>query len=231
MYASLKQTRFFIATFLILTFFIKCNSPISEDRNIERAALNLADNIDSNSLNILKKFSFVKRGELEFWQRISVDSFLYTFSIKQKADTTQLVVFQPFNFMKDFVCNHHFDTSLFYKFHFLKIGDSIVSLVAINNQGQQSMKVTSLSLKEIFPQQDPFATLERLTAIKDKYSFVGTSYRSNIGDFIEFWLSPQFKLTYLPDSSNMNPKFKKYWLDDFSKGKQIKEHWILRRVT
>jgi hypothetical protein len=203
---------------------------MSEDRSIEKVAFNLANNIDSNSLNLLKKYSFGKRGNLEFWQRISADSFLYTFSLEQNVDTSQLVLFSPFGFIRDFACNYQFDTSLYYKFNFSKLKDTIVRLAATDNHGAQKIKDTSLYLKGIFPDQDPFATLTTLTGIKNKYSFVGTSYRSCIGDFIEFWLSPDFKLTYLPDTSNMNPKFKKYWLDDFSKGKQIKEHWILRRT-
>ncbi|TMI70663.1 MAG: hypothetical protein E6H09_15450 [Bacteroidetes bacterium] len=202
-----------------------------EDKNIEDAALNLANNIDSNSLNLLKKYSFGKRGNLEFWQRISADSFLYTFSLEQNVDTLQLVLFRPFSFIRDFACNYQFDTSLYYKFHFSRLKDTIVRLAATNKQGTQNIKDTSLCVKDIFPSRNPFETLTTLTGIKNKYSFVGTSYRSDIGDFIEFWLSPDFKLTYLPDTFNMNPKFKKYWLDDFSKGKKIKEHWILRRAT
>jgi hypothetical protein len=230
LYASLRQALISITTFLALTFFTKCDTLISEDKKIEDAALYLANNIDSNSLNLLKKYSFGKRGNLEFWQRISVDSFLYTFSLEQSADTSQLLLFRPFDFIRDFACNYQFDTSLYYEFHFSKLNDTIVRLATTNKQGTQNIKDTSLRLKDIFPEQNPFATLTGLNNIKNKYSFGGTSYRSDIGDFIEFWLSPRFKLTYLPDTSNMNPKFKKYWLDDFSNGKKIKEHWILRKV-
>jgi hypothetical protein len=82
----------------------------------------------------------------------------------------------------------------------------------------------------LFPKQDPFSKFGRLTALKDRFGFIGTSYRKAIGDFIEFWITPRCKLIYLPDSSNMNPRSKKYWLEEFANGKKIKEHWSLVKV-
>ena len=227
---ALRHFLLIIATFLGLTFFTKCNSPISTDKTVEDVALKLADNIDSNSIHQLKKFCFGKRGNLEFWQRVSGDSFLYTFSYKHLGDTTELTVFRPHNFTKDFTTNYQFDTTKYYQFRFSKLKDSIVKIVSVTNQAQEVSNDTLLPSKNIFPDANPFETLSTLTSIKDKYSFIGTSYRGDIGDFIEFWLSPQFKLTYLPDTLNMNPKFMKYWLDDFNKGKLIKEHWSLQKV-
>jgi hypothetical protein len=194
------------------------------------AAIKLANTIDSNSINLLKKYCFVKRGDLEFWLRVSPDSSLYSFSYKLKGDTVEMGVYQPMNFVKDFHSTLKFDTSIYGAFRFYKLKDIIVRLVADSNYGGENSRDTLVNVKGGFPEKDPFATLATLTAIKDKFGFIGTSYRSDIGDFVEFWLSPQFKLTYLPDTLKMNPKAKKYWLDDFAKGKQIKEHWALLKV-
>ena len=225
---ALRHLLLLIATFLCLTFFTKCNTSVNRDS--EKTALNIANNIDSNSISLLKRFCFGKRGDLEFWQRVSSDSFLYSFSFKQLDDTAELAVFRPFNFVKDFTTNYYFDTSRYYQFRFSKLKDTVIRIVAVTNQGQENILDTLLQVKQFFPDQDPFTILSTLTNIKDKYSFIGTSYRADIGDFIEFWLSPQYKLTYLPDTLNMNPKFKKYWLDDFYKGKLIKDHWSLQKV-
>jgi hypothetical protein len=223
--------RFLLHTiiFLVFPFFIRCNTR-SIDKKFEEKAVRLASNIDETSIKMLKKYCFGKRGELEFWQRVSEDSFLYSFSQNIKGDTIELSVFRPFNFIKDFTTNYHFDTSLYYEFRFSKLKDSIVKFVALDHYSQEKISNISISLKQIFSGQDPFVTVSTLAAIKDKFDFIGTSYRSDIGDFIEFWLSAQFKLTYLPDTSIMNPKYKKYWLDDFSKGKQIQNHWSLQKV-
>ena len=107
---ALKHSLFFIATFLELIFFTKCNSPIPADNSIEMTALKLADNIDSSSVFLLKKFCFGKRGDLEFWQRVSAGSSLYSFSFKQVGDTSDIAIFRPFEFVKDFPTNYQFDT-------------------------------------------------------------------------------------------------------------------------
>jgi hypothetical protein len=219
-----------LATFLALTFFTKCNSLAATDNAAYETALKIANKINDSSLTLLKKFCFGKRGDLEFWQRVSADSSLYSFSYKLLGDTTELTVYSPYNFKKDFTTNFQFDTARFYEFRFLKLKDSIVKIVSVSNQAQEVSSDTLVYSKSLFPNSDPFETLSALNGIKDKYSLVSTSYRSNIGDFIVFWLSPQFKLTYLPDTSSMNPKFKKYWLEDFNKGILIKEHWSLLKV-
>lgn len=227
---TLRHTLLFIAISFSLAFLTKCNTPISTYKATKKTALYLANNIDSSSISFLKKYSFGKRGEVEFWQRVSADSNLYFGSYKLKNDTVELTFNRPFNFVKDFACSFKFDTSLYNEFRFSKLNDMIVGIGTNNNYGQEQFDDTLFEAKKLFPNQDPFATFSILTNIKDKYSFIGTSYRSDIGDFIEFWISPQFKLTYLPDTINMNLKFRKYWLNDFYKGEIIKEHWSLQKV-
>lgn len=227
---ALRHILLIIATILGVAFFTKCNSPVTTDNAVQKTALNLANNIDESSLNLLKKYCFGKRGDLEFWQRVSADSFLYSISYKLLGDTIELTVYSPYNFKRDFTTNFQFDTSKYYEFRFLKLKDTIVKIVSVTNQAQEITKDTIISSKRLFPDLNPFETLSNLTNIKNKYSLIGTSYRSDIGDFIVFWLTPQFKLTYLPDTSNMNQKFKKIWLDDFNKGKIIKEQWSLLKV-
>lgn len=227
---ALRYTQLFVATFLGLTFFIKCNSPIATEKSIEETALKIANNIDTMSMNLLKKYSFVKRGDLEFWQRVSADSSLYSFSIKNLDDTSELTLNRPYNFIKDFSTDYRFDTSNHYEFKFSKLNDSIRKVVKVTNQSKEITSDTLLSVKQFFPDQDPFATIIQLTDFKNKYNIVGTSYYSGIGDIMVFWLSPQFKLTYLPDTSKLNPKSKSFWIDEFNKGKQVKANWSLIKV-
>ncbi|MEX6690878.1 hypothetical protein QTN47_25440 [Danxiaibacter flavus] len=200
------------------------------DKDIEQRAVYLANNIDSSSLTLLRKFCFGNRGSVEFWQRVSSGSSLYSFYQKRDDDTTKLTLWQPYNFIKDFKSSYQFDTSRYNEFRFLKIKDTIVRIIEINNGGQEVIKDTSISVKQIFPDQNPFQTLSNLTAIQNRFKFIGSFYRNDIGDFISFWLSPKFKLTYLPDTLKMNNFSKKYWLEEFSKGKQIKQYWSLINV-
>lgn len=225
-----KHSVITIATILALTFFTKCNSSIATEKEIEKSAVNLANNIDSNSLNLLRKYCYGSRGNDKFWQRVSADTNLYACSYIMKQDTAELTIWRPYNFIKDFQTTFNFDTSKYFQFKFSKVLDTIVKIALVDNHGSDIYKDTSALTKQIFPEGNPFDKFSELTAIRNKYNFIETSYRSDIGDFIEFWLSPQFKLTYLPDTLKMNEKFKKYWLDDFEKGKQIKENWSLQKV-
>lgn len=216
--------------FSCLIFFTKCSSSIATDKSIEQAALNIANNIDSSSVNLLRKYCFGSRGNNKFWQRFSADTSLYACAYNIIHDTAELTIWQPYNFIKDFKSSFNFDTSAYNEFHFLKLKNDIVKLIELDNQGRQVIKDTLFKVQQIFPEQDPFITFSILTEVRNKYNFIGTFYRSDIGDFWAFWLSPEFKLTYLPDTLKMNKLYKKYWIDEFEKGKQIKEHWSLINV-
>lgn len=51
-----------------------------------------------------------------------------------------------------------------------------------------------------------------------------------MGNYIEFYLSRQHILTYLPDSLYVNPKSKELRLKEFAKGKTIKKNWNFRKL-
>jgi hypothetical protein len=225
-----KKLHIYIATLLSLTFFIKCNTQGHIDKIAEQIALNIADNIDSSSLILLKEYDYGSRGDYDSWQKFSADTTRYSCSYKVRDDIVELIVFRPLNFIADFATTFNFDTSAFYQYHFFKRHDTIVKLLRVDNHGQDHISDTLVLSKQLFPNQDPFNKFAELTALQNKFGFIGTFSRRDIGDFIEFWITPQYKLTYLPDTSNIHPKFKKYWLADFSKGKSIKNHWSLQKV-
>ena len=219
-----------IAPLLVLTFFIKCNITISEDERIKQSASNLVNNLDSNSINLFKEFSYGRRGDFDFWQRLSADSTLYTCTYNVNKDTIELSVFRPQNFVNDFSSTFKFDTSLYEEFIFYQVHDTIVRIKQIYNVERTKINDTSISTNQLFPDLNPFLKFGELTALKNKFGFIGTSYMHDIGDIMEFWLTPQYKLTYIPDTSKMNPKFKQNWINEFVKGTQIKQHWSLIKV-
>ena len=213
-----------------MTFSINCKSSDTTEKTIDSVATNLANNIDCNSLNFLRKYCYGSRGDNHFWQRVSGDTNLYVCSYKIHQDTANLTIWQPLNFAKDFPTSYYFDTSNYSNYTFSKYLNKIVKVSRVSKNGVTYYKDTLAFANQFFSGQEPFLTFSELTAVRDKYKFIATSYRSDIGDFIVFWLSPQYKLTYLPDTTKMNEKFKKYWMDDFKKGKQIKDHWSLLKV-
>ncbi len=227
---TLKKSLFIISTFLSLTFFTKCTSSISTDKDIEQKSIYLANNIDTNSLNLLRNFSYGAKGEDNFWLRVSGDTNLYLCNFKLKGDTANLSTWGPHKFIQDFSTTFKFDTSIYSQFTFSKVQDKIVEIKMDSSKGNSLIKEISVKVEQFFPNKNPFTTFSELISIKNKYSLIGSSYSSDVGDFFIFWLSPKFKLLYIPDTLKMDLKYKKYWMDEFKKGKKIKQNWSLINV-
>lgn len=216
-----------ISTILSFTFLIKCKPSISTDNGIEQKSIYLANNIDANTLSLLRNFSYGASGDDNYWIRVSADTNLYVCNYKLKGDTAQLSIWRPDKFIHDYSTTFNFDTSIYSQFTFFKVQDKIVKIKLDSSNGNTLIKDTTVNTGQFFPDKNPFSTFSELTIIINKYGFIGSSYSSNIGDFYIFWISPKFKLLYMPDTLKMNVAFKKYWLDEFNKGKEIKQHWSL----
>ena len=219
----------FISTILFLTFLAECSDPKFSDKNIQAQAEKITNLLDSNSIQIFHKWNYGVRGNYEIWSKLSSDSSKYTCFYQTKKDTSYLRIYQPYNFTQDFPCNLSFDTSKFWQFNFDMYQDKIFRITFVDNHGQDHITDTLISVKQIFTDANPFDTLKSLSKLKDNLAVYGIVYRKDIGEFIEFWLSSQDKLTYLPDNLNLDPKFQKFWLDDFSQGKTIKKNWNLHK--
>ena len=227
---ALRNFLFIILTFLCFTFFTKCTSPIPTDNDIEQKSIYLANNIDTSSLNLLRNFSYGSRGDDNFWLRISGDTNLYLCNFKLKGDTAKLSTWRPHKFLQDFFTTFKFDTSIYSQFTFSKVQDKIVKIELDSNKGNTLIKEISVKAEQFFPNKNPFTTFSELISIKKKYSFIGSSFNSDMGNYFIFWLSPKFKLLYIPDTLKMDIKFKKYWRDELKKGKKIKQNWSLIEV-
>lgn len=225
----MRKYQLFIATIFILTFLTDCRDLNHSEKDILSKAEKITNLLDSNSIEILKKWNYGVRGEYEIWTKHSSDSSKYTCFYKTEKDTSYLSVYQPYNFKKDFPCNFSFDTSKFWQFNFEAYQGKIFRITFVDNYGQNHITDTLISIHNLFTNTNPFDTLKRLSNFTKNLGVYGISYNKDIGEFVEFWLSFHDKLTYLPDSLNLDPKSQKYFLDDFSQGKTIKKHWNLHK--
>lgn len=155
----MRYSLIYIAIFLSVTSLIKCNTPVRADENAEQTALNLANNIDSNSIKLFKEYSYGRRGDHDFWQKLSVDTTLYACSYKVNHDTVELIVHRPLNFVNDFESTFNFDTSVYYQYVFFQRHDTIVKLLRVDNHGQDHLSDTLVLTKQLFPNQDPLKSL------------------------------------------------------------------------
>lgn len=208
-----------------------CNSN-NDDKITRKKALFIANNLDSSSLELLRNYSYGRRGPIEFWSRDIEGTTLYTCSYRSLGDSEELtLISRPFGFIIDFPTTFQFDTSYYYQYKFFQVHDSVVRLVRTDFDNLISFKDSVIATKQMFPIQDPFERLSKLNSLKERFGFMGVWYRGDIGDFINFWLTPYDKLVYMPDTNKLNPKFKRVWIDEFLSGKKIKDHWRLVKVN
>jgi hypothetical protein len=223
--------RFFktILTIIILTKFLACSDTQFSDKEIEIKAINITQRLDSNSINIFREWGFGTRGQFEIWTKQTWDSSLYS-CMYFKVDTIRLSIGGLEGFKNEFPYDFIIDTSLYHRADFLKINDTTIRISAVDNHGQDHILSQGVSLKVLFKTNDPFQHFKSLSDLKDSLGIYGTFYRPDIGNFIQFYLSSQHMLTYLPDNPNLNPKFKDVWLKEFATGKTIKKNWNLRKL-
>jgi hypothetical protein len=217
-----------MSAIFIISSLNNCGSKSQVDFKAEQIAWFIVKNIDTTSLNLIKHYNYVQRGKVDLWEKISGEIVIYSCSYFIGHDTSLLIVHQPMNFLDDYVSTFNFDTSRFHQFNFVQSRDTIISILTFDRQGKAIQQDTLISIKGLFPDRDPFKMFSKLTALKNKFKFIRTSYREDIGDFIVFSITPQYKLTYMPDTTKLNPKFKKYWLGEFTNGKKVNTHWSIQ---
>lgn len=215
---------------LLVQALVKCASSEDNLTDAEKKSLFLANNIDSGSLNRLRSFSYGAKGDDNFWLRVSGDSNLYVCNYRADGDTVNLSIWRPHRFVHDFPTSFSFDTAVYSQFTFSDVHDTIVKVKLDSSNGNSFITDTLIRTEVLFPVANPFNTFSELTAITKKYGLLGSSYSSEIGELFIFRVAPDFKLLYIPDTLQMNPKFKKYWLDKFKQGKKIKPDWSLVEV-
>lgn len=216
-------------TILLLSLLTRCSNPEFSDRNVERKAIRITELLDSNTIQTFHIWNYGIRGNNEVWVKIMGDSTEYSCFYRKEKDTASLTIFKSSGFLIDFPSNLYFDTIKYHRFDIDMYGGNIFRITSVDHFGQDHITDTMIFSDRAF-KKNPFIHFSALSALKDSLGVYGISYRSDIGNFVTFWLSAQHKLTYLPDDLNLNPKFQEPWLADFTKGKMIKKHWNLRKL-
>lgn len=223
-----------ILSFIILIAFSACSNPKFSDENMEIKALDIANKLDSNSIKTFYEWGFGQRGEMQIFTKNSDNPnngfCSYGCHYTANKDTIKLRIYDFNNFIKDFPCTLQIDSSKNYTYYFIKYSNSYVRVSTYSNDAQHNSLIDSIPLKELFPTNDPFKKFKTLSELTNSLGIIGNSYRTDMGNYIEFYLSRQHILTYLPDSLYLNPKSKEVRLKEFAKGKTIKKNWNLRKL-
>jgi hypothetical protein len=228
----MKLSTIIFTTWIFLTL-ASCTDSRFSDQQIEIKALDIVEDLDSIKIKTFYEWGFGHRGKADIFTKHSAnaDSGFYSYSCFYLKDSgrIKLSVGRFENFKKDFPCDLFIDTSKYYKVDFIKINDTTVHISAINNQGHNEIISEKIILNKLFITNDPFKKFKSLHDFKDSLGILGNFYRPDIGNFIQFYLSSQHILTYLPDNLNLNPKYSNVWLEEFRTGKAIRKNWNLRK--
>jgi hypothetical protein len=216
-----------ILSSFILTLFISCTDTQLSDKEVEQKAYAIINLLDKNTIDTFRHWSYGTRGGAEIWGKLDTPSYGCFYF---KKDTLKLSVGLIENFRKDFPYSIIVDTSQVHRIIFKKISDEDINVAAWTNFGRDTTIADEIKLKALFPTKDPFRRFAELSKLKDNLQIIGTFYRPDIGNFIQFYLTNQHILTYFPDTLQINPKFKDVWMGYFSKGKNLTKNWNLRKL-
>ncbi len=207
-----------------------CSNSKRGDKELEEQANHIIQRLDTSFLHFLDEWNYVQRGQANFWSRLSGDSSIFNCSFYPSVDTPKLSIYQIDKFLNYFKSSLKVDTA-YYQIQFTKISDTTLNLVGTNNNGQDILLSKNLSLSKIFPEQNPFDILAKLTQLKDTINVIGISHYNVLGGFVQFYLpGGQHILTYIPDTLLNSNYLNKFWKTEFSKGKQIKPDWNFRKL-
>lgn len=221
----------YIIIYIQLTLLIvscKTNNQMM-DAEIENNALKISESFDSTKIEIFKKWRFFKRGTAEVWDKMSGDSCIYRCVYLDKKNTIILKAQEPNKFMNDFNKNIHIDTS-FWQIVIIKYKDDLIKLNGVNRYGKDVPLLNNIDSDSIFISQSPFKKFKELSDLRDSLKFYSVNYYQSLGGLIQFNLSPQHILYYIPDIELIDLKFKQIWKDKFLKGKHLKKNWILVKL-
>ncbi len=217
-------------TFLSLIIFLACNNSQLSDKEVEERAFAITAKLNESNINIFREWNFGLRGQAEIWTKTKEDSTLFSCMYFKSIDSTSIIISKNFLYSNEFQLNTELDTSKYWRFEFIKTIDNKTKIIGVDNNGQDSIFEINQTVNSLFKNMSPFAKIDSLSKFKDELKVYGISYIGRLGDFIQFYLTYQDVLTYISDYSTFDPRYKKNWIKEFSRGREIKPNWNLRRL-
>ena len=132
----------------------------------------------------------------------------------------------------EYPCLIEIDTSKYQSnFWFTKSNKENIKIRATKKDGTEVVIAENYMDEEVFGNNNPFTDLQKLSSLKDDIGVYSIYSKDQIGEFIQFYITYEDVLTYIPNELNLNPTYEKVWLEHFEKGKMIKKNWNLRKLA
>lgn len=216
--------------FLTLTVFWQCNKTDFPDRDIEKKAFEISKKLDGGSIKTFNDWGFSKRNNIEIWAKNEGDSISYGF-LYFKGDTLKFTLFGIDTFRKDYPFKAEVNSADYYTVDFSQTKDLKITIAGTNRDGVRDTIISNVPSNEVFTSSNPFEKLKSLSDFANDIGILNTFHKPDLGNFIEFYLSPEYVLTYLPDNLYINPHHKDKIKKDLDTGKMIRKNWNLRKLS
>lgn len=221
------QTYKHFLTSILIVLCYACSDKKASTKTIQQKAIEITNRLDSSSIQIFYKWNFSPRGEGEIWSE-SHESGFYNLFYMSFPDTLRVYVNGDIPlFLKNYPINLPIDTASCSRILFFKSADENIKIISENNG--ISNAVGRIKERNLFKVLNPIEEISNLSKLKDSLNVWSIKTNKGLGNFVEFYLTPEDILTYLPNDLVVNPKFKDVWLKEFAKGTTINRNWNLRK--
>jgi hypothetical protein len=214
--------------YLIASVFLSsCTENIVSDKEVEQKAFAVIKSIDQNIIDTFRHWGYSTRGKAEIWSKLDTPLYNCFYLVN---GTQEIHVWQIENFKIDFPFTLNVDTNFISRLIFKKLTDNKIKVDAIGKLGRDTVINEAIDISKLFQVNNPFDYFSRLSELKNSLGIIETFYSSELGNFIEFHLTNEYVLTYLPDTLQVDPQFKNVWISEFSTGKNLSKNWNLRKL-
>jgi hypothetical protein len=210
--------------------FFSCNNTPDFEKEAICHANKIADFFESYPIVSFREWNYGQRGQNEYWQKRIRDSVVYSCIYSKRNDTSKISCSNLKGFKTGFGLKINIDSALFSQYSFELSNDSSIRISIQDTLGRTHVYPNSMACASLFEQENPFVSFSKLSQLKNKLGVTGIVYMPQIGDFIQFNFSPDYVLTYLPDSCKFSPKYSSLWKSEFEKGMMIRKNWNLRKL-
>jgi len=214
--------------FVLLLIIIICFSCRPDQNKIiaKEKAHKLIGALSSTRLKDLSHWNYGERGKLKFWYYDSsgIQSCLTT--IEDRNDSSIVKVVRAKKFFKIFPLTFpaHLDSDTVI---IIKHGENWSLITKYANGSSYNFKVPNPD--SAFAGRNPLYLFKDMNWFNHSFDIKGIVCNNSIGNFVQFYLSEGYILTYFPDSLFINPKVKEYWQKDFERGETLNKNWNLRK--
>ncbi len=207
-----------------------CSYRVKSDKEVEKLAIEIIQKADEKAIYTLYTWSIGQRGDFYIFSKNAKDSnclYCVYFNKNKRIIRVSLQDFECFNI--DFKCRieNHLN-----QYRYLVFEKTEANNVRITGKINTSdiVLIKEVQINDLFPETNPFDTFSTLSELIVDWEIISSTSRQKIGNFIELSLLPQHKLTYLPDSLYIDPRYKEQWMKKFATGKMLNKNWNLRKL-